>query len=333
MTTVAPTGIRCEVMHARWSAGAVIILFMAGTVAAVACGARSDLGAPGERRVVPDAGPDAEPDVEEDVVEDVPEDVPEDIPLDVPPECTEDVTYIYVVTSNNSLWAFKPESANPWELRGQLDCPALGNASPFSMAVSVEGIAHIVYNNGTLFRASVEDAACEETMFQPNQEGFTLFGMGYAANDEDFGETLYVAEISFDQPSMGLASIDTTTYELTYIGPFSENPGNALELTPTGINGPLWGYFLNVPGPGGTLVEIDKKTAEILQSIGLPAGMDSSALAVAWWGGSFYIFTTQGSGTVVSRYDPDTGVTSAVSTLGEVVVGAGVSTCAPDVAP
>ncbi len=272
----------------------------------------------------PDAGPDAEPDVEPDV----PEDVPEDVPPDVPPECTEDVTFIYAVTSSNQLWAFKPDSPVPWELRGVLNCPVLGGASPFSMAVSVEGIAHIIYNNGTLFRANVEDADCEATTFQPNQEGFTLFGMGYAVNERDFGETLYVAEISFGEPSKGLASIDTDTYELTFIGPFSENPGNALELTPTG-DGPLWGYFLNIPGPGGTLVEIDTKTAEILQSINLPAGMDASALAIAWWGGSFYIFTTEGGGTIVNRYDPDTGVTTPVSSLGEVVVGAGVSTCAP----
>jgi hypothetical protein len=241
------------------------------------------------------------------------------------------VTYVYVVTGSDNLWAYKPMS-NTWELRGNLSCPATGNATPFSMAVSVEGIAHIVYNNGQLFRASVEDADCELTMFQPNQMGFQLFGMGYAANDDDFGETLYVAEITFDSPSLGLASIDTDTYELSFIGPFSQNPGNALELTPTG-DGPLWGYFLNVPGPGGTLVEIDKKTAEILQTIGLQVGMDSSALAVAWWGGSFYIFTTNGAGTDVSRYNPESGLTTLVTTHGETVVGAGVSTCAPNSAP
>lgn len=299
---------------------------MLGTFTYVACGARSDLAVPQERGKLADAGPDADPDVE-DASADVPEDVQPDVPPDTPPECEEDVTYVYVVTGNDNLWAYRPMS-NTWELRGTLDCEPFGGATPFSMAVSVEGIAHILYNNGQLFRARVDDASCELTMFQPNQMGFQLFGMGYAPNEDNFGETLYVAQISFDAPSLGLASIDTDTYELSYIGPFSENPGNALELTPTG-DGPLWGYFLNVPGPGGTLVEIDTQTAEILQSIGLPAGMDSSALAVAWWGGAFYIFTTSGNGTNVDRYDPDTGVTTLVTTLGETVVGAGASTCAP----
>jgi hypothetical protein len=315
----------------RWSTGAVIVAFLCGTIGYVACGARSDLAVPNERRPRRDAGPDAAPDVAPDVPEDVPEDVPPDIPPDMPPECTEDVTYIYVVTGSNNLWAYKPMS-NQFELRGMLNCPAFGGATPFSMAVSVEGIAHIVYNNGQLFRASVEDADCELTTFEPNQMGFQLFGMGYAPNEDDFGETLYVAEISFDELSKGLASIDTDTYELSFIGAFSENPGNALELTPTG-SGPLWGYFLNVPGPGGTLVEIDTNTAEILQSIGLPAGMNSSALAVAWWGGDFYIFTTSGGGTQVTRYDPDAGNTDVVTSFGEVVVGAGVSTCAPSERP
>ena len=204
-----------------------IVSLMLGTTGYVACGARSSLDVPRERGQLPDAGPDAvvEPDVEEDVVEDV----EPDVPPDVPPECEEDVTFVYVVTGANNLWAYKPMS-NTWELRGNLDCPAFANATPFSMAVSVEGVAHIIYNNGQLFRASVEDAECELTTFQPNQMGFQLFGMGYAPNRDDFGETLYVAEISFDQPSMGLASIDTDTYELSFLGPFSQNPGTALEL-------------------------------------------------------------------------------------------------------
>ncbi len=315
----------------RWSTGALIVSFMLGTFGYIACGARSDLSVPNPRGERSDAGIDASPDVVEDASPDVPEDAPPDVPPDVPPECEEDVTYVYVVTGADNLWAYRPMS-NTWELRGNLNCEAAGSSTPFSMAVSVDGIAHILYNNGQMFRASVEDGDCELAMFQPSQQGFRLFGMGYAANDDDFGETLYVAEISFDEPSLGLASIDTDTYELTFIAPFSQNPGNALELTPTG-DGPLWSYFLNVPGPGGTLAEIDKNTAEILQTIAIPAGMNSSALAVAWWGGSFYIFTANGGGTVVNRYDPDNNQTTLVTTHAEVVVGAGVSTCAPTFIP
>jgi hypothetical protein len=307
----------------RTGTGAAIALFLAGTVIAAACGARSELGLPREQ---PDggnggdAGPDAEPDAAPDV--------PEDVPPDAPPECTEDVTYIYLVSSQNELWAYKPQS-NAFELRGTLDCPPAAG-SPFSMAVARDGIAHVLYNSGNLFRVDVADASCESTPFEPGQLGFVQFGMGYAANDDNFGETLYVAEISFSAPPIGLASIDTITYELSFIAPFSETFGFALELTPSG-KGPLYGYFLSTTGPGGTLVEIDEETAEILSAMPLTAGMGGATnLAIAWWGGSFYIFTGfAGGGTEANRYDPSTGQVSQVTTHPQSFVGAGVSTCAP----
>src|SRR5690606_21845375 len=83
----------------RWSAGALIVVFMLGTFTYVACGARSDLAIPQERGKLADAGPDADPDAE-DASPDVPEDVQPDIPPDAPPECEEDVTYVYVVTGS-----------------------------------------------------------------------------------------------------------------------------------------------------------------------------------------------------------------------------------------
>jgi hypothetical protein len=163
--------------------------------------------------------------------------------------------------------------------------------------------------------------------------GFDRFGMSFAPNKLDDGETLYVAEISFSAPPLGLASIDTDTFELSFIGPLSFNPGFALELTPSG-SGPLWGYFLNDPPPGGTLVEIDTDTADVTDSIPVSVGNGSSALAVAWWGGAFYIFTTPVSGgTDVTRFDPITSNATKVAGFALTVVGAGVSTCAPDQLP
>jgi hypothetical protein len=308
----------------RSTTGAAIALFLVATVIAAACGARSELGLPrdepeGEAGMGGDAGPDAMPDAMPDV--------PEDVPPDAPPECTEDVTYIYLVSNASELWAYKPQS-NAFELRGVLDCPAAAG-TPFSMAVQRDGVAFILYSGGNLFRARVDDAECEATPFEVGQSGFVQFGMGYAPNDDDFGETLYVAEISFEAPPIGLASIDTLTFELSFIAPFSETFGFAMELTPTGT-GPLHGYFLNTQGPGGTLVEIDEETAEIVNSTPLSAGQGgSSSLAIAWWGGSFYIFTSFPGGTEVNRYDPSTGQITQVTTHPSSFVGAGVSTCAP----
>ena len=247
----------------------------------------------------------------------------------MPPECeSPDTTYSCGVTSQNKRLACKPQS-NSFEPRGTLVCPAAPGATPFSMAVDRTGLAHVVFTDGELFRVSTLDAACEATPFVVGQQGFVTFGMGYAANQNDPGETLYVAEINFSAPSLGLARIDTDSYLLSYIGPFSQNPGYALELTPTGP-GPLYGYFLNNGPPGGTLVEIDTATAEILSTDPVDVGNQSSALAIAWWGGYFYIFTTPGqTSTQVTRYDPVTHTAKVVATSSLTVVGAGVSTCAP----
>jgi hypothetical protein len=242
------------------------------------------------------------------------------------------VTYIYVVTGDNRLLAFKPQS-NDIELKGTLDCPAMG--TPFSMAVSRDAIAQILYTDGRIYEVDIEDASCTPTSYVPAEpdDPFFQFGMGYAANEEDDGETLFVAGITFSEPSAGLARIDTETYERTFVGPFTENPGDAIELTPTGTDGPLYGYFLNSPPPGGTLVQIDPASGAIVESTFLNIGNGSGSLAVAWWGGDFYVFFGQGGSTTVTRYDPGTTQVQDVGTIAGGVVGAGVSTCAPDQLP
>jgi hypothetical protein len=312
--------------------GAALAGLLGGCLFAVAlgaCGARSELNVDdpqGQAGSPPDAGVDA------DARPDAPVDAPEDAPEDAPKECEDpDTTYIYLVSSQTELVAYKPQS-NTFQSRGFLFCNADPGATPFSMAVDRIGVAHVVYNDGHLFKVSTADASCEETPFEVGQLGFVRFGMGFERNRMLIGETLYVAEISFDQPSLGLGRIDLDSYELEFIGPFSQNPGNAIELTPTG-DGPLHGYFLNAPGPGGTLVGIDTATADITDTQPLPVGMGASSLAVAWWGGFYYIFTGEGAGSTVSRFDPVSQQTQVVTTTGLDIVGAGVSTCAPGAPP
>ncbi|AKT38487.1 hypothetical protein [Chondromyces crocatus] len=298
------------------------------TAIAAACGARSSLlidefddpsSGGGGTGPIADAGPDADADT----------DAGKDAGIDADVvDCRDTgVTYIYLVADNRSLYSFNPEDRS-LILRGTLNCPA-GGASPFSMGVDRQGTAYVVYNNGQLFRASIFDASCETTPFLSGQHGFTLFGMGFATDGAGPEESLYVAEISFQAPSRGLATIDTQTFELTPIGPFSQNPGNAIEMTGTG-DGHLYGYFINSNGTGGHVVEIDKQTATILSSVPLSAGASSGSLAFAFWGGDFYTFTSIGpNATRVTRYNPADGSTSDFAEIPAVIVGAGVSTCAP----
>ena len=243
-------------------------------------------------------------------------------------ECDPETTqYVYLVTSDEELFSYFPETG-AIEFRGQLDCPA-GMQQPFSMGVDRLGTAYVGYTDGSLYKVSTLDASCEETDFEPGQQGFFTFGMGFALDSVGGSkDTLFVAEISFNGASKGLATIDPDSLLLNYIGPFSENFSDRLEMT-SASDGNLYGYFLNNTGTGGWVVEIDRNDATILSSTFIEAGNGPSALAFAWWGGDFFIFTGDDNGTTITRFDPDTQTVQVVGSIGAVVVGAGVSTCAP----
>ncbi len=313
-------------------------------VVGAACGARSQLDV-GAAIDDTDAGPDAPVDAPRDAPKDAPKDVPVDVPIDVPEDVMSDcadpsTTFIYLVTSENDLYSLNPANGSLVQ-RGTLDCPfQTPGAAPFSMSVDRKGTAYVLYGApnpagtpvylpGELFRVSTKDASCAPTTFVPGQHGFDVFGMGYALDGPGAStETLYVAEISFQKPSKGLASIDTTSMTLSPIGLFSSNPSNELEMT-SASDGNLYGFFLDAAQSVGWVVQIDKPTASVLSETQIPVAA-GSALAFAAWGGNFYIFTAVQGSTNVTLYKPSDGsVTPNWMMIPHTVVGAGVSTCAP----
>lgn len=304
-----------------WIAAAVLEI----AVLAASCGARSSLREPTLEEEA-DAGPDVTADVRTDPVEDPIEEDIADVVEEGLPECDPEALYVYLVTEQTVLYRYDP-STNGATPVGSLACPANG-ATPFSMGVDRKGRAYVVYNDGSLYLVDVNDASCEPLEFEPGQQGFLTFGMGFAIDDDMLAESLYVAEINFEPgvPSLGLGRIDTNTLVLDYIGPFSEDFGKSTELT-SSDDGQLYGYTLDALGNGGHVIRIDKETAEILEETLLPVGQSSSALAFARWEGDFYIFTSPGGPTTVTKYSPSDGNVAVVATLNETVVGAGVSTC------
>ncbi len=313
-------------MRLRWkllgiaAANAVAVAF-------VACGARTGLDVPD---VVPaDAGPDAMADAPKDSPADTPIDVPEDVPNDCADPST---TYIYVVTAEENLYAFHPADG-VIEPVGPVACDD-ASSTPFSMAVDRKGRAYVLYSDGELFRVSTKDASCKSTAFMPTptSSDFHNFGMGFALDSANGpNETLYVADIKFTVPSAGLASIDTNTFALTPIGPFSDNPSDELEMT-SAPDGNLYGCFLDANVGSGWIVDIDKTNATILSETKIPLmASTGSALAFAAWGGDFFTFTTGATPgtTEIHRYHPEDGSITNAGSLSETVVGAGVSTCAP----
>jgi hypothetical protein len=189
------------------------------------------------------------------------------------------------------------------------------------MAVSRSGTAYVLYGDGELFRVSTRDASCQPTTFVLGQNGFSkVFGMGFASNAPAPGETLYV----ISSGDGVLASIDTTTFALTPVG---FGPASA-ELTGA-VTGALYAFFSNALPQGTHIASLDKSTGAIQDDITFTLPFNEG-WAFAAWGGVFYTFTGTGAlSTVVNRIDPTVGSLVQAAKLAEVVVGAGVSTCAP----
>ena len=329
-----------------------VAVFGASILTAAACGARTGLNVPIPPEL--DAGPDvvdAGPDVF-----DAPVDAPPDV-VDAPPDapvvndCADaGTTFIYVITVQNDLYSYYPPNG-AFTFIGTINCPTTTpNATPFSMAVNRAGTAYVVFNSGELFQVSTADASCQTTPYTPTPFGQgkqETFGMGFSADTMDPGETLFVA--SDDDSANGvptvpeqLGSIDTTAFQLNPLGQFPHVIGSA-ELSGTG-DGRLFGFGVlqngNMPSDPVSLrvVEIDKTAPQTLLSetfvtLASSGPAQLQAWAFAFWGGDFYLFTAAGGTTspsTVSLYHPGgSTIAQPILTLPNTIVGAGVSTCAP----
>jgi hypothetical protein len=310
------------------------VALVAAVLVALACGARTGLDSPEELDgSFPDVQQDVAHDVEaeadaaeEDVIPPIDATFP-DVPI--PNDCPDaGSTLVYVIGAANDLYSFYPPTLTFTKI-GTVAC--MTTSTPFSMAVNRLGIAYSVFTpDDALFQVSTANAACQTTPYAPNQMGFDMFGMGYASNP-DGGESLYVIQVDFNNPSMGLGTIDTTAFTFSFIGTFSSSLTPECELTGTG-DGRLYALCLPKTGKGSTLAQIDPATANIVGEDSLTTGGSEEALAFAFWGGDFWIFTSPGGTsptTTVTEYDPVAKTETAMTTLSAEIVGAGVSTCAP----
>ena len=239
--------------------------------------------------------------------------------------CSEAAKLVYVLSYEMGLYSFSPPSL-AFQKIGDLACPAVGGATPFSMAVDRSGLAWVLYDDGSLFHVSTADASCSPTAFVAGSPSFSKFGMGFVADAPGSpSETLYVS--SFDGASLG--KIDTSTLELSVVGDYDAIFQSA-ELTGTGA-ARLYGFFTTAPP---IVAEIAPTTAKILSQAPQPSVDIGTAWAFAFWGGDFWLFTAPGVASRVDRYRPSDGTTvTMLSNVGFDIVGAGVSTCAPTEPP
>jgi hypothetical protein len=281
-----------------------------------------------DRFVAPDQFVD-EP-TEEDAIEEMPriDTNRPDVPVINPcPDAA--ATLIYVIGESNTLYSFNPAD-DVFTTIGTIACP--DPEAPYSMAVDREGVAYVVYESGNLYRVSTKTADCKTTAYDSAMNDHDTFGMGFVANTGDAGgETLFVAKnpggsITVDAE---LATIDTSTFILTNVADFTPKVEGA-ELTGTG-DGRLFAFSpSNTPG-ASFIAQIDPATANVISQDPLPGITQGAGWAFGFWGGDFYTFTAMGPDdeTIVSKFDPVANTITQVATNPEAIVGAGVSTCAP----
>jgi hypothetical protein len=250
--------------------------------------------------------------------------------------CSAAAKLIYTVDQDGRFSSFDPGTTPPTftDITSRLSCPAKTDffsvlPTPYSMSVDRNALAWVLYSTGELFRVDTLDGNCKSTMFQANQAGFMLMGMGFVANDAMSNiDTLFVAGGAGPDVGGGsrLGTVDLGTLTITPAHQLTGWP----ELTGTGL-AELWGFYPDTTPP--KVARINKLTGaeEMVFPLASLQGTPA-AWAFAFWGGDFFLFLmrTDDADTTVYRVDGKTGEMSvALQGTGRRIVGAGVSTCAP----
>ena len=244
--------------------------------------------------------------------------------------CSDSAKLVYVVDENNTLSQFDPTTKTFHDL-GQLNCPTAGGM-PFSMGVDRTATAWVLYDTGELFHVDTTAAGlpCTNTTWS-TQLGLEQFGMGFSTDTAGgTTDTLFIAGGSslIMGTTSKLATLDTGSMAATNVGTVTGWP----ELTGNS-NGELWGWFPDVSSP--RVEKINKASGAPAMTFNEPtlAGQPT-AWAFAYYGGDYWVFLMKDAeaSTTVYQVDGTNGTIKGSTPTGtRVIVGAGVSTCAPTV--
>jgi hypothetical protein len=270
--------------------------------------------------------------------------------------CSAASQLVYVLSTSNDIYSFDPPT-KVFTKMSTLQCQA-GSMTPNSMAVDRQGNAWVNYasesmltgqaTGGSIFKVDIATGACAATNITLSSDWYQV-GMGYStASATDTTDTLYITATNSGgsgcqggglfggggNTSEGLASVDTDAGTVTPIGPFSGSfAGQSAELTGTG-DGRLFGFFVISPLQ---VAQISKTSGATSNPITMTGVQCPQAWAFSFWGGDFYLYTAPDemtNSTVTHYTTADGGIdTSYVTDAGFVIVGAGVSTCAPTTPP
>lgn len=244
---------------------------------------------------------------------------------------------VFVLSNDAKLWKYFPLE-NTFVSLGSLSC---GMTNTFSMAVDRLGFAWIQFSDGDLRTVPVNDLTqCSDPGYAPGQMGVFNFGMAFVSNsaadpcDRIYGNTWNGIPPFSESPNAGtFLGIDPDTLQVGKIG---NTNFNGAEVTGTGDGR---AFVFGGANPS-KLVEYDKTTGAKLEQVDLGGlEINNGAFAFAFFGGDFYFFTDSNQdqfASEVTHLDYDDSDMNGIQDLKKVVnaapllvVGAGVSTCAP----
>jgi hypothetical protein len=245
---------------------------------------------------------------------------------------------IFLLSESAELWKYFPET-NKFVMLGQIDCGGLFQT--FSMAVDRLGFAWVQFFGGELRKVDVTNVAnCSDPGYLPGQVGVDNFGMAFVSNSQfDACDQIYGNSYSglggyTEGPNAcDFLTIDADTLTMSKIG---KTNFDGAEVTGTGDGR---AFVFGGANPS-KLVEMDKAKGVALKT--LPLGgleINNGAFAFAFFAGDFYFFTDSNVDQFASEVthmdfdDSNTDGKQELTVLTDnaplLVVGAGVSTCAP----
>jgi hypothetical protein len=242
-----------------------------------------------------------------------------------PPGCDEVADVFYLVSGGGDLYTFEPGSLRTTSL-GRLRCP--GVTSLNSMAVARTGEAYASSTDGRLYAIDTERVTCRELSFDRSQLDGTDFGMGYAADETPSGESLFIVEQT-DSVSTRISRLNPRSRRVSPVGELPDRTP-PLELTGTG-DGRLLAFQVGTSSSPARVLELSREDAAIgaAYTIDIPRGY--RAFHFANWDGGLYLFLALSGEerTRVYRFEFGDRRTRLLGSIAPIVVGAGVSTCAP----
>jgi hypothetical protein len=253
-----------------------------------ACGSRTELLVPAG--AADDAGRlDASADASPDVIAPFDASVGPDSALSCP-DGGLPTAYLFDVAG--ALYTFSPATLET-VLLGTPDCGT--TELPWTVSVSREGVAYLVYEDWNIYAVDLATLACHPTVFQSGQLGIDA-EFAIAVSRATPTERMFVYGQPAGMPGPILTSTDLTSFVLTEVGPVLPltTPEAAFDMQ-ADLSGHLFVFTAD-----GVLTEIDATTAQITSTAptGFPPSTEDS-WAVMTYEDQVYMFANL----EVARYD------------------------------